>query len=100
MTRSTHHPNYRIFLDALREERKAKHVTQVQLADLLGNRQTFVSKLESGERRLDVVELIEYLNAIGSDPVAFIARLVQLNKSNLKRRERKLAIRRRPTKLN
>ena len=101
MTRSTHHPSYRTFLDALRAERKARGVTQAHLADLLGNRQTFISiNSENGERRLDVVELIEYLEAIGSDPTHYSSRgsFGKLMKVPAKRRERKLAIRKRPPK--
>jgi transcriptional regulator with XRE-family HTH domain len=92
MTRSTHHPAYQVFLQLLRDERKALGVTQVALADSLGNRQVFVSKIENGDRRLDVVELLEYFDGIGGDAVAFVAKL----RSALKRsgiRDRKLAVR-------
>lgn len=75
MTRSTHYPRYKRFLDALREARQAAGVTQTELADRIGNRQVFVSKLERGDRRLDVVDLIEYCEAAGIDAVAFFIRL-------------------------
>jgi transcriptional regulator with XRE-family HTH domain len=92
MTRSTNHPHYQTSLALLREERKARGVTQVELAEALGNRQVFVSKIENGDRRLDVVELLEYFDGIGSDVVGFVAKL----KAALKRpakADRKLAIR-------
>ncbi|MBL8300278.1 MAG: helix-turn-helix transcriptional regulator [Rhodanobacteraceae bacterium] len=76
MTRSTHYPHYLAFLELLRESRKATGVTQVELAERLGNRQVFVSKIERGDRRLDVVDLIEYCNASGIDVVKFIKQLV------------------------
>lgn len=75
VARSTHHPAYRVFLDTLREARKATGVTQVELADRLGNRQVFVSKLERGERRMDIVDLHEYCTAAGIDFDGFMADL-------------------------
>jgi transcriptional regulator with XRE-family HTH domain len=50
-------------------------LTQSELASRLFRDQTFVSKYESGERRLDVIELREVCQAIGTDFVTFIRRL-------------------------
>lgn len=63
------HPD--LYDEALRllvEARKAAGVTQEELARRLGKRQTFVSKLELRERRLDVAEFIAVGRAIGTDP--------------------------------
>jgi len=49
-------------------ERKAVGVTQVQLAHRLGKPQSFVSKFERGERRLDVIEFVAVADALGLDP--------------------------------
>lgn len=43
-------------------------MTQVELGKRLGQRQTFVSKFELGERRLDVAEFVVVAKAIGTDP--------------------------------
>ena len=43
-------------------------LTQQQLADRIGQRQTFVSKFELSERRLDLAEFIQVSRAIGVDP--------------------------------
>lgn len=51
-------------------------MTQVQLAERLGKPQSFVSKYENGERRLDVIELIEVLEALKIDPVKFVRSLL------------------------
>jgi transcriptional regulator with XRE-family HTH domain len=75
MTRSTHHDGYQAFLELLRRTRKASKVTQEQIAERLGNRQTFISKIESGSRRLDVIELMEYLKAIKVNPATFVRQL-------------------------
>jgi transcriptional regulator with XRE-family HTH domain len=50
-------------------------LTQSKLASRLARDQTFVSKYESGERRLDVIELREVCRAIGIDFVTFIRKL-------------------------
>ncbi|MHB8744829.1 MAG: helix-turn-helix domain-containing protein [Sulfuricaulis sp.] len=96
MTRSTHHPHYQKFLDLLRSERIANGVTQVQLAEKISNRQVFVSKIETGERRLDVVELIEYVDAFDGDIVGFVTRLRNAIRRLPKTSDRKLAVRTSP----
>lgn len=45
------------FLRRLRQARKDAGLTQVEVARRLGRTQSFVTKAERGERRLDVVEL-------------------------------------------
>jgi transcriptional regulator with XRE-family HTH domain len=54
--------------------RKGAGLTQVGLADRLGRPQSFVSKYERGERKLDVIEFCEVCRALGMDPVAFLRR--------------------------
>lgn len=76
MTRSTHHDDYRRLLDLLREVRRELGVTQIDLAQRLENTQTFVSKVERGERRLDVVEFVEVCEALGVAPLEVFARYV------------------------
>ena len=65
----------------------------------MGNRQVFVSKIENGDRRLDVVELLEYFDGIGGDAVNFVAKLKVALKRSSKSPDRKLAVRpQRPAK--
>jgi transcriptional regulator with XRE-family HTH domain len=52
-------------LGVLREARSEAGLTQAELSRRLGCPQSFVSKYESGERRLDLIELWEVCNAIG-----------------------------------
>ena len=54
---SIYSPDYKAFLARLRQRRLAKRLTQVQVAKALGKPQSFVSKVETGERRLDPLEL-------------------------------------------
>ena len=56
---------YRAFLARLREAREAAGLTQVQVAKKLGRPQTWVSKCELGERRVDFVELEDWAAACG-----------------------------------
>jgi len=53
------------FLQLLKEARLSKKLTQVQLAARLAVPQSYVSKYEMGERRLDFVETVLVCNALG-----------------------------------
>ncbi len=71
--KTTHSPLYRQILAALVDTRKAKGITQVDLARRLGKPQSFVSKFENGERRIDVAEFIEICRAMQVDALALLA---------------------------
>lgn len=90
MARSTHHPDYQILLTLLRDLRERTGVTQLALAENLGNTQTFISKIERGERRIDVVEFIEICDALGVDPDAAFREYLK-RRSLLGRKGSKLA---------
>jgi transcriptional regulator with XRE-family HTH domain len=53
----------------LRETRKRQHISQVDLADQLEVPQSFVSKFERGERRLELIEFILVCRRMNLDPV-------------------------------
>ena len=61
---------YRKLLRCLRKARKEAGLTQVQVARLLEKPQSFVSEAESGERRVDVIEL-KHFAQIYSKPIDF-----------------------------
>lgn len=67
---------YQTFLQLLIAERKGAGLTQQELADRLHRPQSFVSKYENGERRLDVAEFLKLAEAIGFDPYEFIRKLL------------------------
>lgn len=73
MANSTHHDDYQRLLALLKQLRRESGVTQVELGQRLGNTQTFVSKFERGERRIDVVEFVEICEALGTDPASVFA---------------------------
>lgn len=59
----------------LRRVRSEARLTQTEVAERVGQPQSFVSKYESGERRLDVLELRSVCSAIGVSLADFIRRL-------------------------
>ncbi len=67
--------DYKKFLDVLIHKRKSAKMTQQNVADILKKPQSFVSKYENGERRLDVVEFIKIARSIGASPIAIIKEL-------------------------
>lgn len=64
-------------LALLRQIRLDAKLRQVDLADRLGQPQSFVSKYESGERRLDILELRSLCKAVGTTLEQFVAKLEQ-----------------------
>ena len=58
--RAAHDPRYLEFVARLRQARKARHMTQAELATLLGKPQAYVSKVETCERRIDLIETAEW----------------------------------------
>ncbi|HEX3869428.1 MAG TPA: helix-turn-helix transcriptional regulator [Pirellulales bacterium] len=75
MRKSLHSDRSDALLDMLRGARKRAGLTQVEVAQRLGRPQSFVAKYEGGERRLDVVELLEVAEALQADPVAMLRKL-------------------------
>ena len=72
MTRSAFSRKHQSFLKLLVDARQNAGLTQVSLAKRLGRPQSFVSKYERGERRLDVIEFLEVARALSLDPVRII----------------------------
>ena len=56
---------YRAFLQRLRRAREEAGLTQAEVAQAVGRSQTWVSKCELGERRIDFVELEDLAAALG-----------------------------------
>lgn len=57
----------------LKERRAASRLNQTELGErLAGETQTFVSKCERGERRLDMIDTLDFLAAMNTSPTAFL----------------------------
>ncbi|MDI9348680.1 MAG: helix-turn-helix transcriptional regulator [Candidatus Symbiobacter sp.] len=75
-------PLYGILHESLTNARIGKNMTQLQIANCLNRPQSFVSKYESGERRLDVIEFLMVCEILAIDPEAVIKELkIAANKS-------------------
>lgn len=70
---SVYSDEYQRVINALKKARKEKGITQAQLAKALGKPQSFIAKVESGERRLDVVEFVHLAKRVGADVQGIIA---------------------------
>lgn len=66
---------YEHFQGALIAARQKNNLTQQEVASRIGKQQSYVSKYESGERRLDVVEFLDVCKALGVKPISILKRL-------------------------
>lgn len=73
MEKSTFTREYQLLCTLVREFRERAGLTQVQLAERLGETQSFVSKSERGERRLDLVQLRVFCEACEVPLADFVA---------------------------
>jgi transcriptional regulator with XRE-family HTH domain len=75
--RSLQSPVYKKLRRVLRSARETAGMTQDDVASRMHRPQSFVSKLEGGERHLDVAEFLDLCNALGVSPVSVISELVE-----------------------
>ena len=85
MTRSIHTARYGALREALVAAREAADLTQASVADALGRPQSYVSKVEAGERRLDVVEFLELAETLGADPLAIVEEVMAVRERRKRR---------------
>lgn len=75
MAKSLHTPEYEYFRSLLVGAREAAGLTQAEVSVKLGRPQSFVAKYEGGERRLDIIELLQVCTALGIDPHKIISQI-------------------------
>lgn len=75
MSKSLYGRHNEIFLQLLRDSRESMQLRQSDLAMLVGRDQTTVSRVETGERRLDILQLRTWIRALGIDFTAFMNEL-------------------------
>ena len=68
-------PRYELFQKALADARQEKGLTQSEVAARLRKPQSYVSKYESGERRLDVIEFLEVCEAMSVSPSTILRKI-------------------------
>ncbi|MDA1048987.1 MAG: helix-turn-helix transcriptional regulator [Planctomycetota bacterium] len=76
MSKSTFSSEYAVFRETIKDVRLRANLTQTDLATRLGRPQSYVSKFEAGERRLDFVETMAICNAIGLSLEDFVSELM------------------------
>jgi transcriptional regulator with XRE-family HTH domain len=82
---SIHSADYQFFVSRLREARHRAGFTQAAAGRSLGQRQSYISKCESGERRVDIVELAAFAR-LYDRPLAFFLPHSLANKRRLSSR--------------
>jgi transcriptional regulator with XRE-family HTH domain len=75
MEKSIHTREYAVLLRLLRQARESAGLTQVQVARRLKQSQSFITKMERGDRRIDLVQLRTILRVYGSTLPEFVTRL-------------------------
>ncbi len=75
MRKTIHSPANYIFCSMLRDERTKRSLSQSVLAKKLDKPQSFIAKVEKGERRLDLIEFLTIAKAMKLDPIRFIRKL-------------------------
>lgn len=73
-TKSVHQDEHAVLARLLKEMRQASGITQVAFAEALGRSQSHISDIESGTRRLDLVQLRDYCAVCGVSLTAFVKR--------------------------
>lgn len=82
--KSTHSQEYGRVIAALVSARKERQILQADLARKLGKPQSFVSKYEGRERRLDISEFIDVCRAMGVNPVALLSQAGLITDDDIK----------------
>ena len=65
----------KLLLQILREARLKAGMRQVDVAKVLNRPQSYVAKIESGERKIDFIEVLEFTKALDLDPVSLVKKL-------------------------
>ncbi len=72
MNKSIHTKEYAYFVERLRKARKEAGLTQVQVAKKFKRPQSYISTIESGQQRVDVVELQKFAKLYGKSANYFL----------------------------
>lgn len=75
LSKSLYTERWELLRARLKTLRKEAGFTQAQVAGLMGRPQSLVAKIESGERKLDICQLIDYLDLLGADAASLVGEL-------------------------
>jgi transcriptional regulator with XRE-family HTH domain len=69
---------HRRLVEVLIAERKRAGIRQAELARRVGKSQTFVARIEAGQRRVDAIELLSLCRIIGVDPIRVVRKVLKI----------------------
>lgn len=72
MGKSIHTKEYKVFVEHLKKARVEAGLTQVQVAKKLGRPQSHISNVESGQQRVDIIELKRFAKLYGKSVDYFV----------------------------
>ncbi len=72
MSEAIYSKYHKYIVDKLKKARQEAGLEQEQVADLLGKTQSYISKIESGQRRIDVIQLKEFAKIYKKDIKYFL----------------------------
>lgn len=78
MPKTIHSERQQRLAELLTEKRKAAGLTQAAVAQAMGRHQPFIANIENGDRRVDLVELIDLARIIGFDVHAIVEELERM----------------------
>jgi transcriptional regulator with XRE-family HTH domain len=78
MSQTLRSPRHQALAALLVQQRKKAGLTQAEVAKRLKRYQSFVASIESGQRRIDVVEFLDFADAIGFDPRSAIRKIAAI----------------------
>jgi HTH-type transcriptional regulator/antitoxin HipB len=81
MPQSIHSERHARLVEVLIRERKRAGLTQADVAKALGRYQSFIAGIESGQRRVDIVEFLDLAEIIGFDPQSVVRELRRMGPS-------------------
>jgi len=76
MSKSAFSDAHQILVEQLTAARKQSGLKQEELAALIGKDQSYISNIERGQRRVDVIEFIALANAMSIEPVSLFGKVV------------------------
>lgn len=76
---SIHDPRYRKLIEKLIKMRELNKITQAELAISLKKPQSYIAKVENYDRRIDVLELYDWLNCINTPIITFLENIFELD---------------------
>jgi len=70
------HQKYEFLRSELKKARLEADLLQTELAKILKKPQSYISKVESGERSMDILEFVDYCNGLGLEPSKWLKKII------------------------